>query len=267
MKGASPAGFNVTAKRAKRTGDELEGRGAVRTKHMPMPHGCEHLVIVHASPLDIEVRTCTGGVGWCPLHHQESCYDAYDAVKWCAQTASPTSNILLADSRKTFIVGIASAGGNHAAVMCQIARDEALEPPVTGQYLCVLALLSEEACPEKWKNEYRSGVESTDDPVLKLESRNKHLDDLGAEASDWRYSPLLHPNLKGLPPAFFQFAGLDPLGDEGLMYERVSGEECGVPTKLEVYDGYGHMFWTNWPRMKRSLEFVDATLDGCSMVA
>ena len=76
------------------------------------------------------------------------------------------------------------------------------------------------------------------------------------------FSPLLAKDLSGLPAAFFQLAGLDPLRDEGLLYERVLREEHGVQTRLEVYDGFGHMFWTNWPLLERSKEFVRDTLEG-----
>lgn len=68
-------------------------------------------------------------------------HDAYDVVKWCAASAKPDSSILPGDPLQGFVVGGASAGGNLAAVVCQLGRDEGLSPPLTGQYLCVPALL------------------------------------------------------------------------------------------------------------------------------
>jgi acetyl esterase/lipase len=101
--------------------------------------------------------------------------------------------------------------------------------------------------PDKWKEDYRSRVESRQDPILKFdkdvsESLNK---ELKPQESSPLFSPLLHPNLKSLPPAFFQVCGLDPLRDEALIYESVL-KENGVETRLDVYDGFGHMFWMNW---------------------
>jgi acetyl esterase/lipase len=58
------------------------------------------------------------------------------------------------------------------------------------------------------------------------------------------FCPLLHPHLEGLPPAFFQLGGLDPIRDEGILYDKVL-KDSNVRTKLMVYDGFGHMFWTN----------------------
>ena len=46
-------------------------------------------------------------------------------------------------------------------------------------------------------------------------------------------SPLLAESFAGLPAAYIQVAGADPLRDEGLCYaERL--EEDGVPVKLDM---------------------------------
>lgn len=189
--------------------------------------------------------------------------DAYDSVKWCAAEASPSSNILPCDPAKGFLVGGASAGGNFAAIMCQIARDESLSPPLTGQYLCVPALCSQSVAPEGWKAHMRSRDESADDPVLQLRPNRdqERLEVLRVEADNPLYSPLLHKDLTRLPPAFFQLGGLDPLRDEALVYAEIL-KENNTPTSVQVYDGFGHMFWTNWPTMERSKQFVQDTLEG-----
>lgn len=47
-------------------------------------------------------------------------------------------------------------------------------------------------------------------------------------------SPLLASSQAGLPPAFLQVMGNDPLRDEGLLYERLL-REAGVKTKFLKY--------------------------------
>lgn len=172
--------------------------------------------------------------------------DAWDALRWCAATAAPTSTLLPADpARAGFLVGGASAGGNFAAVVSQIARDEKLQPPLTGQYLCVPALLNveEHDVPAAWKADCRSRYVLGNDPVIPVKpgqvSPSYHL--LKAPPLDPRFSPMLHKNLKDLPPAFFQIGGLDPLRDEAILYERLLRADNGVATKIKVYDGFGHM--------------------------
>lgn len=52
-------------------------------------------------------------------------------------------------------------------MLAHLARDEGLNPPLTGQYLCVPSLLNLEGVPEKHKHEYLSRSINKDDPVLK----------------------------------------------------------------------------------------------------
>ncbi|KAK8056556.1 hypothetical protein PG993_001783 [Apiospora rasikravindrae] len=183
-----------------------------------------------------------------------------------------------ADPSAGFIIGGGSAGGNIAAVLAHVARDEGLSPPLTGQYLCVPAITCfrrPELIPERYRDEYlshpdvtRSGVEGTD-PVLKdLEQAEVGMRMLLKVDTE---SPLFVPFLFGeksarghrdLPPAYLQICGLDPLRDEGLIYERVLREEAGVCTRLDLYPGLGHYFWTNFPRLEASLRFVEDTVQG-----
>ncbi|KAF6805751.1 lipase 2, partial [Colletotrichum musicola] len=62
--------------------------------------------------------------------------DCWDVLEWAAKNASE----LGADPTRGFIIGGGSAGGNIAAVIAHLARDNNLTPPLTGQYLCVPAI-------------------------------------------------------------------------------------------------------------------------------
>jgi acetyl esterase/lipase len=75
-------------------------------------------------------------------------------------------------------------------------------------------------------------------------------------------SPFTFPSHKDLPPTYFQIAGSDPLRDEGLIYEKVLREEAGVLTKLDVYPGLPHGFWSWWPQAGFSKEHRKDTLRG-----
>ena len=56
----------------------------------------------------------------------------------------------------------------------------------------------------------------------------------GAAPDDLRVSPLLAPSFARLPPTFFQVNELDPLRDDGVVYEKRLREER-IPTKLILY--------------------------------
>ncbi|KAF2438510.1 alpha/beta-hydrolase [Karstenula rhodostoma CBS 690.94] len=184
--------------------------------------------------------------------------DCWDALKWALDNAAS----LKATPTQGVVVGGASAGGNLAAILALLSRDTLLSPPITGQYLCVPALLPEYNVPEHLAPLYRSRNDSRSDPVLKdlqpgmIEAIYK------PEEKSPLWDPFNHPDgHKGVARAYFQVGGLDPLRDEAVLYDRKL-REAGVLTRFDLYAGYGHMFWTNYPEMKRSKEFVEDTLRG-----
>lgn len=81
--------------------------------------------------------------------------------------------------------------------------------------------------------------EVTDGPYLSKKDAERFSELYQADPLDPRYSVLLAPSHSGLPPAYIQVSGLDPLRDEGILYEKVL-RESGVKTKLDVYPGLPH---------------------------
>ncbi|KAJ9614306.1 hypothetical protein H2200_002442 [Cladophialophora chaetospira] len=199
--------------------------------------------------------------------------DCYNVLQSLCYSAKAFHN--LADPSKGIVLGGSSAGGNLAAVLAHKAREDRLNPPVTGQWLSVAALLPEACCPDRYRPEYVSLAENQDDPVIGKMSTKRLgvlLMELQIPEDDPLFTPFavnLYPprtfEADGRPPlakAFIQVAGMDPLRDQSLIYERALREEWGTETRLEIYSGYGHMFWTNWPEMEESKKFWKDMVDG-----
>jgi len=53
------------------------------------------------------------------------------------------------------------------------------------------------------------------------------------DPTDPDVSPLLFPDLEGLPATYIQVCGMDPLRDEAILYERLL-KEAGVRTKIDM---------------------------------
>lgn len=131
-------------------------------------------------------------------------------------------------------VGGDSAGGNLAAVMALLARQGDL-PGLKAQVLIYPVLdLREGSLPEG--------------PGDTMFMRRETMDwfsasYLGAEgdAGDWRASPAVVNDLRGLAPAYVMTAGHDVLRDQGLDYAaRLKG--AGVAVVVKDYPGQIHNF-------------------------
>ena len=62
-----------------------------------------------------------------------------------------------------------------------------------------------------------------------------------SEREDWRFAPLLAPDVEGVAPAWIGLAECDPLVDEGIDYADKL-RAAGVPVDLEIYRGVTHEF-------------------------
>ncbi|KAJ6571866.1 Alpha/Beta hydrolase protein [Mycena capillaripes] len=156
----------------------------------------------------------------------------YAALKWTA--SSP--HLFHADLKKGFIIG-----GRRLH-----DRDGEL----TGQLLQALPVGNTSAVPEKWRF-LLSYEQNKRGPSLTLECL------FGADPVDPSVSPLLYPShRRRLVPAVVQVCGLDPLRDEGLLYDRML-REAGVRTRTTTYAGVPHALQYSFPRFKIAIKWEE----------
>lgn len=155
--------------------------------------------------------------------------DAWDALQWLAANAER----LGADPQR-LAVGGDSAGGTLAAVNAILARDAGL--PLALQLLIYPGCTAHQDTDSHRR--FGHGL------VLEGEAIDWFFGNYvssPAEREDWRFAPLLAPDVDGVAPAWVGLAECDPLVDEGVQYADKL-RAAGVPVDLEIYRGVTHEF-------------------------
>ncbi|WP_185983987.1 alpha/beta hydrolase [Aureimonas mangrovi] len=134
------------------------------------------------------------------------------------------------------VVGGDSIGGAFAAVAARLARDEG--STLAGQVILYpnTDMRTDRGWPSLVENEGQIMTRAS----LAYEA-GCHIPD-EVDRTDPRASPLLAPDLEGLPPAFFVTCGHDPLRDEGEAYARRL-VEAGVSVTHLAYPAMIHAFF------------------------
>ncbi|THW18350.1 lipase/esterase [Aureobasidium pullulans] len=186
--------------------------------------------------------------------------DVEDTLLWLAKNAESFG----ADPSKGFVLGGISAGGNLTAVIAQkTLEDKSLAHPLTGLWLCVpLVFPSGDLVPEKYKDVWFSHEQNAEAPILDKDA----IDAIGAHLEPDVNSPLYSPfnsknPHKGLPPTYIQVDGLDPLRDDGLIYEQILSEN-GVKTKIDIWAGLPHAHFAFLPFLSGSKKAILDTFLG-----
>jgi acetyl esterase/lipase len=160
--------------------------------------------------------------------------DAYAAVEWAVGHAREHQG----DQDRIAVIGD-SAGGNLAAVVCQLAKLRH-GPPIAFQAL-IYPVVDFRLSPAYPSGEEFGGGEfflSTRDMEF---FRSLYLPDAAKQQHDPRASPLLAADLGGLPPALIVTAGCDPLRDEDKAYaDRLAA--AGVPVEYRCFESTIHAF-------------------------
>ncbi len=159
--------------------------------------------------------------------------DCYLALLWTAEHAAE----LGADPSRLGVMGD-SAGGNLAAVIALMARDEG-GPAIGHQALLYPATDLSDALRET--SSYLANTRGIILSNADMEVFRGHYVEPDADHRDWRLSPLHADDLSGLPPAVVLVAGLDPLHDVGVAYAEALAA-AGVEARVEDFHVMPHGF-------------------------
>lgn len=158
--------------------------------------------------------------------------DGFAAVNWAADNMAT-----FGDTTGKLAVCGWSAGGNIAAVVCQLARD-AGGPAISGQILITPVVDAHDSSP--------SMTENADGFVLTKNLMdwfwNHYLSSRATESADKanpKASPLRCDNLADLPPTLVVTAEFDPLRDQGIAYAQALAK-AGTAARHVNYDGQIH---------------------------
>jgi acetyl esterase len=159
--------------------------------------------------------------------------DCYDALVWTAAHAVELGS----DPARLGVMGD-SAGGNLAAVVSILARDEG-GPAISHQTLIYPATDMTGAVEEdpSYAANVRGIVLSNEDMAV----FHGHYVTEEADPEDFRLSPVRTPDLGGLPPAVVVVAGLDPLHDSGVRYAQALAD-AGNRVQVEDFHLMPHGF-------------------------
>ena len=156
--------------------------------------------------------------------------DAFAALAWVGEHADAVGG-----DAKRIAIGGDSAGGNLAAVCAILARN-AGGPPLRFQLLIYPRTAPDEELPSH--HAFAEGHMLTRRSILWFHEHYRASD---ADRRDFRYAPLIHPDLAGLPPALVIVGECDPLRDDGIAYaQRLQAD--GTPAELVQYEGMIHPF-------------------------
>jgi acetyl esterase/lipase len=177
--------------------------------------------------------------------------DAYAAFTWAYEHAGE-----LGATPGRVAVGGDSAGGNLAAVVSQIARDEGAPGPVL-QWL--IYPRTDFTAKNRSLTLFSRGFLLTKRDIDWFESQYLRRSKL--DRTDPRVSPALAESLTGLAPALIAVAGFDPLRDEGESYAealRAAGVAVDLRYLGSLTHGFANLFQLGGDSMVATSELISA---------
>lgn len=157
--------------------------------------------------------------------------DAFAAFRWAHDHAAELGGI-----PGRVAVGGDSAGGNLAAAVALLARDEGGPAPIL-QWL--IYPVTDQTAQTRSRTLFGDGFLLTKHDIEWFTSQYVGTSKL--DPTDPRVSPLLAGDLSGLPPALVVVAGFDPLRDEGELFAAAL-RDAGVVVDLRRMRSLTHGF-------------------------
>lgn len=185
---------------------------------------CRHLShLAHCAVVSVDYRLA-------PEHKfPTAANDAWDALQWLAAPAAE-----LGLDRGRIAVGGDSAGGTLAAVC-------AIEACNAGLVLALQLLFYPGCAAHQDTPSHKTFAQGFVIEEPHISYFFNHYVNTPADRDDWRFAPLLAPDVEGVAPAWIGLAECDPLVDEGVLYADKL-RAAGVAVDLEIYRGMVHEF-------------------------
>lgn len=185
---------------------------------------CRHLShLAHCAVVSVDYRLA-------PEHKfPTAASDAWDALQWLVREAGA-----LGLDGTRIAVGGDSAGGT-LAIVCAIAARDA-DQPLALQLLFYPGCAAHQDTPS-----HKTYAEGFVIGEAQISYFFNHYVNSPADREDWRFAPLLAPDVEGVAPAWIGLAECDPLVDEGVLYADKL-RAAGVAVDLEIYRGVVHEF-------------------------
>ena len=177
--------------------------------------------------------------------------DAYAAFAWAYEHGAE-----LGATPGRVAVGGDSAGGNLAAVVCQLARDAGGPTPIL-QWL--LYPRTDFTAQTRSLGLFARGFLLTKRDMDFFESQL--LRGSGLDKADPRLSPALAESLAGLAPALIAVAGFDPMRDEGESYAaalRGAGTSVDLRAMGSLTHGFANLFPLGGASATATTELISA---------
>ncbi|EIW57056.1 uncharacterized protein TRAVEDRAFT_127653, partial [Trametes versicolor FP-101664 SS1] len=217
--------------------------------------------------VDLKLTTVNVAYRLAPEHPFPSAVDdCLTALKWASRPrfSLHIRALLKADLTKGFLVGGQSAGANLAAVLAHEARDDPFFAgpgrQLTGQVVREPMVIHPDVYPDELKPAMRSMAEDAD-PGLPRTMVDLLINFYSPVPEDPRFSPLLYASHVGVPRAFVQGMGRDPVRDDARAYAAAL-RAAGVAVRHIEYAGVTHGFHYSYPAISAAVRVRAELVEG-----